>query len=82
MIDIPNYYKDVDTGEWKPGKNPDIEIAQAKRNRLLYETDWTQMPDVTLPNKAEWAVYRQALRDITRQPGYPSSITWPTPPEG
>ena len=55
--------------------------AKTKRNRILYETDWTQMPDVTLPNKAAWATYRQALRDITRQSGFPENITWPTPPQ-
>ena len=55
--------------------------AKTKRNRLLYETDWTQMPDVTLANKAAWATYRQALRDITEQSGYPTNIIWPTPPQ-
>lgn len=55
--------------------------AKTKRNRLLYETDWTQMPDVTLANKAAWAAYRQELRDITTQAGYPTEITWPTPPQ-
>jgi len=55
--------------------------AKTKRNRILYETDWTQMPDVTLANKAAWAAYRQELRDITTQAGYPTEITWPTPPQ-
>jgi hypothetical protein len=55
--------------------------AKTKRNRLLYETDWTQMPDVPLTNKVLWATYRQALRDITAQSGYPAEIIWPTPPQ-
>ena len=55
--------------------------ANTKRNRLLYETDWTQMPDVTLATKTAWATYRQALRDITEQSGYPTNIIWPTPPQ-
>jgi hypothetical protein len=55
--------------------------AKTKRYRLLYETDWTQMPDVTLANKSAWATYRQALRDITAQAGYPAQINWPTPPQ-
>lgn len=55
--------------------------AKTKRNRLLSETDWTQMPDVTLATKTAWATYRQALRDITEQSGYPTNIIWPTPPQ-
>ena len=54
--------------------------ARAERNRLLMLSDWTQMPDVPLATKQAWADYRQALRDITGQPGYPLEITWPTPP--
>ena len=37
---------------------------RAKRNRLLANSDWTQTPDCTISNKAEWATYRQALRDF------------------
>ena len=35
-----------------------------KRNKLLAESDWTQMSDVVLANKEEWKTYRQALRDL------------------
>ena len=58
-----------------------VSDIKTKRNRILYETDWTQLPDVTLANKAAWAAYRQELRDITTQAGYPTEITWPTPPQ-
>lgn len=51
------------------------------RNQLLAESDWTQMPDVSLINKQDWAVYRQALRDIPEQSGYPFNINWPVKPE-
>jgi hypothetical protein len=61
-----------------------IIIAQQRilsnRQELLLSSDWTQMPDVNLSTKTQWAVYRQQLRDITTQPGYPFNITWPTPP--
>ena len=50
------------------------------REYLLSITDWTQMPDVNLVNKTDWTTYRQALRDITAQAGYPWSIIWPTRP--
>lgn len=54
-------------------------IAIARRNYLLMRSDWTQLPDVPITTKTEWSIYRQALRDITDQPDFPS-IVWPTPP--
>lgn len=57
--------------------------ATMKRNNLLYESDWTQIPNnpLTYQKQQEWAVYRQELRDITMQPDYPFTINWPTQPE-
>lgn len=57
--------------------------VKQKRNQLLLESDWTQMPDspITDPEvKALWKEYRQALRDITNQSNYPHHIEWPTKP--
>lgn len=54
--------------------------ARAQRARLLLASDWTQLPDVPLATRDAWAVYRQALRDVPAQPGFPLEITWPTPP--
>ena len=56
--------------------------VREKRNFLLAECDWTQLPDAPLANTqtAEWATYRQDLRDITGQEN-PFSITWPEKPE-
>jgi len=66
----------------------DAEQAQARlpneirqqRNQLLKNCDWTQIPDCTVDKQA-WATYRQALRDITEQAGFPTNITWPTAPQ-
>jgi hypothetical protein len=55
--------------------------ALVKRKLLLSGSDWTQLPDVPLTTKTAWAAYRQALRDITTQVGYPTEIIWPTPPQ-
>ena len=52
----------------------------AERKAKLVATDWTQLPDVPLETKQAWAEYRQALRDVTDQPGYPTDVVWPTPP--
>lgn len=51
-----------------------------KRNALLASTDWTQLPDVPEGTKDRWLVYRQALRDITDQPGFPLLVIWPIQP--
>lgn len=49
------------------------------RNDLLNASDWTQINDSTA-DKAAWATYRQALRDIPAQNGFPLTIEWPTSP--
>ena len=51
-----------------------------KRNQLLLESDWTQLPDVPSNTKDQWAEYRQALRDITKQDGYPENVEFPIVP--
>jgi hypothetical protein len=53
---------------------------RSNRNRLLADCDWTQISDATV-DKAIWATYRQELRDISSQVGFPWEITWPTQPE-
>lgn len=53
---------------------------RAERNRLLAESDWTQLSDAPVDNLV-WAAYRQSLRDLSSQPGFPWDIVWPTKPE-
>lgn len=60
----------------------DAEQAASVRNsrtEKLKDSDWTQIADSTA-DKATWATYRQALRDVTGQTGFPWTITWPTQP--
>ena len=66
-----------------------IAWMRSDRNICLRESDWTQMPDVSLTTekKAEWAQYRLALRDLpsTAKPkldkaGHLTGVTWPTKP--
>jgi hypothetical protein len=52
---------------------------RAKRDDLLKATDHFGLSDVTM--SAEMTTYRQALRDVPQQAGFPSTITWPTKPE-
>lgn len=49
------------------------------RNARLAECDWTQLQDAPV-DKLSWSNYRQLLRDITSQPGFPWEVTWPTKP--
>jgi hypothetical protein len=52
--------------------------TRAKRNQLLAETDWTQLSDSSVAST--WTEYRQALRDLPSQEGFPYTVTWPTKP--
>lgn len=51
-----------------------------KRDYLLQQTDWMVFSDTATPSQA-WLDYRQALRDVPSQAGFPDSVTWPTKPE-
>lgn len=55
-------------------------IIKKQRLELLQQSDWTQLPDVPLETKTLWQAYRQALRDITEQSGYPFNVEWPVQP--
>jgi hypothetical protein len=50
-----------------------------QRNTKLSESDWTQVADAPV-DKTTWATYRQELRDVTKQTGFPWTIDWPTQP--
>jgi hypothetical protein len=53
--------------------------ARSQRDKLLSESDWTRADDAPV-DKAAWATYRQALRDIPQQEGFPTVIVWPDKP--
>lgn len=55
-------------------------FARNQRNNLLADSDWTQVADAPVDQTA-WAAYRQSLRDITSQIGFPETIDWPIPPQ-
>ena len=60
----------------------DVDKAQEMRNvrnSYLAKSDWTQMADAPV-EKAAWAAYRQQLRDIPSQAGFPWTVTWPEKP--
>lgn len=59
------------------------EMIREKRDELIAKTDWTQIPDAPLSEskKAEFAEYRQALRDLPESTDNPDEIVWPVKPE-
>mgnify|MGYP001027450155 FL=1 len=74
----PGQYKFVDGTATAIAEDP-LDYVRSHRTYLLKESDWTQAADSPLTDakKAEWATYRQALRDLpTADP-----IVWPTEPE-
>lgn len=87
------YLYNTDSGHWEIvwvvcDKTPEkiqAEIAlrcqeiRRERNNLLAQCDWTQLSDCPV-NNALWATYRQELRDITKQVGFPSEVVWPSQP--
>jgi len=56
-------------------------IARLQRDQLLAATDWTQAKDIPDAVSSKYAAYRQALRDVPQQSGFPENIVWPVKPE-
>ena len=77
----PHHVFDYAVRQWVDPRTQATEWATVRRQRdaLLAQSDWTQLPDVPLATKETWAIYRQALRDVTLQPD-PFSVVWPVAP--
>ncbi len=52
---------------------------RSTRNKLLSDSDWTQVADAPV-DKPAWAEYRQSLRNISEQEGFPWNVEWPRAP--
>ena len=77
------YYQfDRTTESWISVGTPELKAAEirSKRDKLLAESDWSQLPDVPDSLKEKYISYRQALRNITEQTTFPESVVWPTLP--
>jgi hypothetical protein len=64
-----------------PTQEEKAEAIRAERDALLAATDWTQLPDVPEDIREAYAAYRQALRDVPQQAGFPDAVLWPPKPE-
>ena len=68
--------RDADEALWAAGADDEAAAEVRKeRDSKLAETDWTASTDVTMT--AEMTAYRQALRDVPAQAGFPNTIDWP-----
>jgi hypothetical protein len=73
---IEGQFKDLRTFP-TPSKEEKANEIRADRDRMLADSDWTQLPDAPV-DQAAWTTYRQALRDIPQQSGFPTDVEWPT----
>ena len=86
MQNNPNYWEPYHTPEEQKVIDTPFEKGRVRRERdeLLNKYEWTvNSPDLTDDKKAEWKTYRQALRDLPDQSGFPweaDGMTWPTKP--
>jgi len=70
----------ADEAEYKSIKDAERAVSvRNQRTEKLNDCDWTQIADSTA-DKTAWATYRQALRDVPSQAGFPWTITWPESP--
>jgi len=71
--------RDAEEKAWADAADTRAAVAvREERDEKLKETDWMASNDVTMSD--EWRTYRQALRDIPSQSGFPNTITWPVEP--
>ena len=74
--------RDAEEAAWEAGANDrKATDVRTERNKKLAATDWTQIADVPQAVKDSYVTYRQALRDISNQSGFPNEITWPVEPQ-
>jgi len=79
MPDAEKKQREKEDLEWAAGENDRLSAgARAERNAKLAETDWTASSDVIMSDAMK--AYRQALRDVPAQEGFPTDINWPTKP--
>tara|TARA_B100000035_G_scaffold285820_1_gene269671 strand:- start:632 stop:1087 length:456 start_codon:yes stop_codon:yes gene_type:complete len=71
--------EDMTTEERQEVDNVKAGQVRSLRSRDLWNSDWTQVADAQV-DKGSWAAYRQLLRDIPSQSGFPWDVTWPEEP--
>jgi hypothetical protein len=71
--------RDAEEAAWIAGADTRMAAqVRAERSAKLAATDWTQGADTPQATKDKYAPYRQALRDVPAQAGFPNTVVWPT----
>ena len=71
--------RDEEEQAWADGANDRAAVqVRDERDAKLAASDWMANSDVTM--SAAWKTYRQALRDVPAQAGFPTNVTWPVEP--
>ena len=82
-LSVEGFLKKLDPDEFEYEQAEEVNAqahrVRADRNIRLQASDWTQVADAPV-DQAAWAVYRQTLRDLTSQEGFPHDVTWPLEP--
>ena len=79
FTDAEETARDAEEKAWDDdADNREAARVREDRNALLAETDYLALSDVTM--SSAWTTYRQNLRDIPAQSGFPNSVTYPTKP--
>lgn len=69
--------KDQEEAEWAAGADDrKAREIRSQRTQILNATDWMGLSDILM--STAWATYRQELRDIPEQEGFPNNVIWPT----
>jgi hypothetical protein len=63
-----------------PSEQETADIVRQQRDQLLLDSDWTQLLNYPYTNQADWATYREQLRNVPEQSGFPFNVVWPTAP--
>ena len=80
LTDQENAEYDARELAWSAGARDRLAAqVRTERNAKIAACDWRVLPDVL--NGDVWKVYRQALRDVPMQAGFPGSVVWPMQPE-
>jgi len=86
IVELTDTEKQAIADEWNANSAVSTEQkakeARAKRDRLLTDSDWVTIraTDTGTAVPTEWQTYRQALRDLPQQTGFPENIDWPEKP--
>lgn len=89
LVDMPEMPDDLSvfdftTKQWAAPDPEEMGLhVRMRRDALLSKCDWTQIPNgpLSTEKQAQWSAYRQALRDITEQAGFPFNVVYPQAPQ-